>query len=121
MNKINLNEKFNLFDDIYVPKIAAELNGQYVKLAKFKGPYVMHSHENEDEMFLVVRGSFVLEYEDHSETINEGEFVVVPKGVRHKPVADEVCDVIIFEPISVVNTGEAESEYTIAPENLERI
>ena len=121
MEKVNLAQKLSLFDDIYVPKVVGELNGQYVKLVKFAGPYVMHKHDNEDEMFLVLKGSFDMEYKDKTDTINEGEFVIVPKGVEHCPNAKEEVHVMLFEPKTVVNTGEAESDYTIPPSDLEKI
>jgi mannose-6-phosphate isomerase-like protein (cupin superfamily) len=119
MNKVNIEEKLALFTEQWKPKIVGELNGQYVKLVKFQGPFVFHHHDAEDEMFLVVKGRFRMEYEDHSEWIEEGEFVIVPRGVEHKPVADEEAHVMLFEPASTLNTGNVESEMTV-PE-LERI
>ena len=121
MNPINLKEKFSLFEDVYVPKIAGELNGQYVKLVKFKGPYVMHKHEQEDEMFLVLKGEFDMEYADHTTCIREGEFVIVPRGVEHRPNAREEVHVMLFEPKTVVNTGNTGGEFTIQPEELDKI
>ena len=112
MEKVNLADKFSRFNEHYVPKIAAELNGQYVKLVKFKGPYVWHDHENEDEMFLVVKGNMRIEFRDRTVELSEGEFVVVPRGVEHRPDADDEVLVMLFEPKAIVNTGKVEHEYT---------
>jgi len=119
MNKVNLKEKLALFNEQWSPKIVGELNGQYVKLVKFQGPFVWHHHDDEDEMFMVVKGRFRMEYEDRSEWIEEGEFIIVPRGVEHKPVADEEAHVLLFEPASTLNTGNVENERTVA--QLERI
>jgi mannose-6-phosphate isomerase-like protein (cupin superfamily) len=119
MNKVNIEEKLALFKEQWQPKIVGELNGQYVKLVKFQGPFVWHHHDNEDEMFLVVKGRFRMEYADHDEWIEEGEFVIVPRGVEHKPVAEEEAHVLLFEPVSTLNTGNIENERTV-PE-LEKI
>jgi mannose-6-phosphate isomerase-like protein (cupin superfamily) len=119
MSKVNVEQKLSLFTEQWKPKIVGELNGQYVKLVKFQGPFVFHHHDTEDEMFLVVKGRFRMDYEDHSEWIEEGEFVIVPRGVEHKPVAEEEAHVMLFEPASTLNTGNVESEMTV-PE-LERI
>ena len=119
MNKVNIKQKLSLFDEQWSPKIVGELNGQYVKLVKFQGPFVWHHHDNEDEMFLVVKGRFRMEYEDHAEWIEEGEFVIIPRGLEHKPVADEEAHVMLFEPVSTINTGNVENERTRA--ELERI
>ena len=119
MEKINLAEKLSLFEDYYHPRIVAELNGQYVKLVKFQGPFTWHHHENEDEMFLVVKGRFRMEFQDHDEWIDEGEFIVVPRGVEHRPVADEEVHVLLFEPMTTLNTGNVRDDFTL-PE-LERI
>jgi mannose-6-phosphate isomerase-like protein (cupin superfamily) len=117
MNKINLREKFSLInDDHWNPRIAGELNGQYVKLVKFQGPFTWHHHETEDELFLVVKGSFRMEYrEDGAEKsvlVEAGELIVVPRGVEHRPVADDECEVLLFEPVSTLNTGNTENELT---------
>jgi len=112
MKKVNIDEKLSLFSDHWSPKIVGELNGQHVKLAKFKGEFVWHSHENEDEMFFVVKGSFVMEFRDRSIVVNENEFLIVPKGVEHRPVADEEVSVMLFEPAETLNTGNAESDLT---------
>lgn len=113
-DKINLADKFARFSDHWSPKVVAELNGQQVKLVKLRGEFVWHHHEHEDELFLVVRGSFRLEFRDRTVELSEGEMIVVPRGVEHRPVAaDEVC-VMLFEPASTVNTGSAGGERTVA-------
>jgi mannose-6-phosphate isomerase-like protein (cupin superfamily) len=119
MSKVNIEEKLALFNEQWKPKIVGELNGQYVKLVKFQGPFVWHHHDNEDEMFMVVKGRFRMQYQDHDEWIEEGEFVIVPRGVEHKPVAEEEAHVLLFEPVSTLNTGNVENERTV-PE-LDRI
>src|SRR5690349_4711094 len=100
MNKINLREKFSLINDHWNPRIAAEVNGQYVKLVKFQGPFTWHHHDNEDELFMVVKGRFRMEYREdgveHSVLIEPAELIVVPRGLEHRPVADEECEVILF-------------------------
>lgn len=112
MEKVNLKKKFSLFSDHWSPKIVGELNGQHVKLAKFKGEFVWHKHDNEDEMFFVIKGKFKMEYRDRTIVVNENEFLIVPKGVEHRPVAEnEVC-VMLFEPVSTLNTGDKENELT---------
>ena len=116
MNKINLREKFSLISDQWNPRIAAELNGQYVKLVKFQGPFTWHHHDTEDELFMVLKGRFRMEYREDgaekSEWIEEGELIVVPRGVEHRPVADDECEVLLFEPVSTLNTGNTENELT---------
>ncbi len=116
MNKINLHQKLSLIEDHWNPRIAAQLNGQYVKLVKFQGPFTWHHHENEDELFLVVKGRFRMEYREaeaeESVWIEAGEMIVVPRGVEHRPVADDECDVLLFEPVSTLNTGNTENELT---------
>ncbi|MBK6504799.1 MAG: cupin domain-containing protein [Ignavibacteria bacterium] len=119
MEKVNIEEKLSLIKDHWNPRIAGELNGQQIKLAKFKGEFIMHKHENEDEMFLVLKGSFRMEMGDKSIEINEGEFLIVPKGVEHKPVADEEVCVMLFEPASTLNTGDKVNEFT--RRNIEKI
>lgn|SRR5574339_99622 len=113
MEKINLAEKFSLFTETWSPKIVGELNGQMVKLVKFKGPFVWHHHETEDELFYVVKGSFDMEFRDKTVTINEGEFIIVPHGAEHRPNAKEVVEVMLFEPASTLNTGNIENERTV--------
>ena len=112
MQKVNLEEMFSKFSDQWSPKIVAELNGQQVKLAKLQGEFIWHSHEAEDEMFLVVRGKLKLLFRDGEVELNEGEMLVVPKGVEHKPVAEEEVMVMLFEPASTINTGEVINEKT---------
>lgn len=113
MKKVNLAEKFNLFNEYWSPRIVSELNGQYVKLAKFKGEFIWHSHANEDELFLVVKGTLRIELRDGSITLNEGEFYIVPKGVEHKPVADEEAHIMLLEPKSTEQTGGSESDLLV--------
>ncbi|SMG48115.1 Mannose-6-phosphate isomerase, cupin superfamily [Marivirga sericea] len=112
MDKVNLQQKFSLFSDHWSPKIVGELNGQHVKLAKLKGEFVWHKHDEEDELFFVVKGSFKMEYRDRTVEVNENEFLVVPRGVEHKPVAEEEVWVMLFEPTSTLNTGDAKSDLT---------
>ena len=99
-SKVNITEKLALFNDHWNPRIVAELNGQQVKLAKFKGAFVWHKHDHEDEMFLVLKGRFKMEFRDRTVELTENEFLVVPKGVEHRPVADEEVSVMLFEPSS---------------------
>ena len=119
MEKVNLNQKLQLFQEHWKPKIIGELNGQMVKLVKFQGPFVWHHHEKEDEMFLVIKGRFRMEFRDRQVWLEEGEFLIVPKGVEHRPVADEEAHVLLFEPASVLNTGNLTNERTVP--TLERI
>ena len=112
MDKINLAEKLERFDDHWHPRIVAELNGQHVKLVKFTGPFVWHHHAAEDEMFLVVKGRFRMELGDREVWLEEGEFIVIPRGVEHRPVADEEVHVLLFEPAGTVNTGTTGGEMT---------
>src|SRR5579885_3239083 len=119
MEKVNLAEKLSRFSAHWKPKIVGELNGQYVKLVKFQGPFVWHRHDDEDELFLVVKGRFRMELKDRHIWLEEGEFLVVPRGVEHRPVADEEAHVLLFEPASTLNTGDVRNERTI--EALERI
>lgn len=119
MNKIVLAEKFSLFSEYWSPKIVGELNGQNVKLAKFKGEFVWHKHDNEDEMFFVVEGTLKIEFRDKTITLNKDEFIIVPKGVEHKPIAENEVLVMLFEPVTTLNTGDTENELT--KHNLDRI
>jgi mannose-6-phosphate isomerase-like protein (cupin superfamily) len=119
MEKVNLSEKFSLFSEYWNPKIAGELNGQQVKLVKFKGPFVWHHHDNEDELFYVVKGNFDMEFRDKTVTINEGEFIIVPRGIEHRPNAKEEVHVVLFEPGTTLNTGNIKNDMTI--ENLGRV
>lgn len=113
MNVVSLREKLALIDDHWNPRIVAELNGQHVKLVKFQGEFVWHHHEHEDEMFLVLKGGFRMEFRDQSVTVREGEFIVVPKGVEHRPVADQEVEVLLFEPAQIQHTGGVESEFAV--------
>jgi mannose-6-phosphate isomerase-like protein (cupin superfamily) len=122
MEKINLREKLSLINDHWNPRIIGELNGQYVKLVKFEGPFTWHHHETEDEMFLVMKGRFRMEFreadDDSGENrhrdiwLEEGEFCIVPRGMEHRPVADEEAHVLLFEPATTLNTGNVENEFT---------
>ena len=125
MNKINLHEKLSLINDHWNPRILAELNGQYVKLVKFKGPFTWHHHDAEDEMFLVVKGRFRMDFralsdgsavpsEQREVWLEEGEFIVVPRGVEHRPVAEEEAEVLLFEPASTLNTGNVRDDFTVS-------
>jgi mannose-6-phosphate isomerase-like protein (cupin superfamily) len=119
VDKVNLREKFALFHDLWSPKIVGELNDSYVKLAKFKGEFVWHQHANEDELFLVVRGSLVIKFRAHDVRLELGEFIVVPRGVEHLPVAEEEVDVLLLEPKSTLNTGDQRGACTVT--DLQRI
>jgi mannose-6-phosphate isomerase-like protein (cupin superfamily) len=119
MDEINLREKFSLFNEPWKPKIVGELNGQQVKLVKFQGPFVWHHHDHEVELFLVVKGRFRMEFRDRQVWIEEGELIVIPRGVEHRPVADEEAQVLLFEPASTLNTGNVQNERTVP--QLERI
>jgi len=119
--KVNLAERLASFDDVWVPRVVAELNGQYVKVVKFEGEYCRHSHEHEDEMFLVLEGRVRILLRDREVVLDPGEFLVVPRGIEHKPVADGVAHVLLFEPATTTNTGEVVEERTIRPEDLERL
>lgn len=121
MHKVNLVEKLSLFDDLWQPKVVGELNGQYVKVVKIRGEYVWHAHADEDEMFLVLKGRMELHFQNDIVRLSEGEFCIVPRGVRHRPVAAERCEVLLFEPATTRNTGEVNHEFTIEPGDLERI
>src|SRR5688500_8887714 len=112
MEKVNIQQKLSLFTDHWSPQIVGELNGQHVKLVKFKGEFVWHKQDNEDELFYVVKGRFNMEYRDKVVTINENEFLIVPKGVEHRPVAIEEVAVMLFEPATTLNTGDAVSDLT---------
>jgi mannose-6-phosphate isomerase-like protein (cupin superfamily) len=119
MDKVVLSEQFTRIGEHWKPRVAAELNGQMVKLVKFLGPFVWHHHDDEDEMFLVVRGSFRMELRDRAIELSAGEFLVVPRGVEHRPVADSEVEVLLFEPASTLNTGNVRNERTV--EKLPRI
>jgi mannose-6-phosphate isomerase-like protein (cupin superfamily) len=112
MDRISLAEKLALFHDHWNPRIVGELNGQHVKLVKFKGEFVWHQHEHEDELFLVVSGRFRMDFRDREVWLEPGEFLIVPRGVEHRPVAEEEVSVLLFEPATTVNTGSAGGELT---------
>ncbi|HTC88930.1 MAG TPA: cupin domain-containing protein [Bryobacteraceae bacterium] len=113
MEKINVREKLAMFSDHWNPRIVGELNGQHVKLTKFQGEFVWHDHAQEDEFFLVVRGSFRMDFRDRSVTLNEGDFIIVPRGVEHRPVAEQEVEVMLFEPTQIKHTGDVESALTV--------
>jgi mannose-6-phosphate isomerase-like protein (cupin superfamily) len=119
IDKVNIAAKLALFSDHWSPKIVGELNGQQVKVVKFAGSFTWHHHEAEDEMFLVLKGSFRMEFRDHDVSLDEGEFIIVPMGVEHRPVADEEVHVLLFEPATTLNTGNVTDERTVA--TLDRI
>ena len=119
MKKVNIEEKLSGFSDHWNPRIIGELNGQYVKAVKLKGEFVWHHHDNEDELFLVIKGALRMEFRDRIEEVNPGEFIIVPRGVEHKPVANEEVHILLFEPASTLNTGNVENEKT--RKTLERI
>ena len=112
-DKVNIAQKFAQIPEYWKPNIAAELNGQAVKLDKVKGEFIWHHHENEDELFLCVKGRFRIEFRDRQVWLEEGEFLVVPRGVEHRPVADEEAWILLFEPASTLNTGNVENEFTL--------
>ncbi len=111
--KVNLAQKFAAFAAHWQPKIVGELNGQHVKLVKFQGEFVWHKHDAEDELFLVIEGRFVMEFRDHEVALKKGELLIVPRGVEHRPVAAEEVQVLLFEPVTTLNTGDAVSERTV--------
>jgi mannose-6-phosphate isomerase-like protein (cupin superfamily) len=119
VEKVNLKEKLNHVRGYWRPYIVAQLNGQQVKVAKLKGEFIWHQHEDEDEMFLVLKGRFCIEFRDRTIWLDEGEFVVVPHGVEHRPVAHEETQIMLFEPASTLNTGNLRNERTV--QDLERI
>lgn len=113
MEKVNLTEKFKLFNEYWSPKIVGEVNDCYLKVVKFKGKFVWHHHDDEDEMFFVNKGRFVMKLKDRDIQLNEGEFIVIPRGVEHMPVADEEVEVLLIEPKSTLNTGNLKNERTV--------
>jgi mannose-6-phosphate isomerase-like protein (cupin superfamily) len=113
--KVNLAEKFALINEHWRPKVVGELNGQEVKLVKFQGEFPWHKHENEDEMFMAMKGNFRIEFRDKIIQLNEGELVIVPKGVEHRPVAENEVEVLLFEPAQLLNTGNIVDEGFTAP------
>ena len=119
MEKVNLEHKFSLFEEPWQPRIVGELNGQHVKLVKLLGEFVWHQHEQEDELFLVVAGQLTIQFRDREVELQTGEFLVVPRGVEHRPVARALCQVLLLEPVTTVNTGSSPGERTV--EQLEWI
>ena len=119
IKKINISQKLAQFNDHWNPRIIGELNKQHVKLAKIKGEFIWHKHEDEDEMFLVLKGTLKIEFRDRTETIQENEIIIVPKGFEHKPIAEEEVSIMLFEPATTINTGALENERT--RKNLESI
>lgn len=119
MEKVNIHEKLNLFSDHWNPRVIGELNGQQVKAVKLMGEFHFHHHDHEDELFFVIKGTLKMEFRDKTVVINPGEFIIVPRGVEHKPVADEEVELLLFEPASTLNTGNVENERT--RKNLEHI
>ncbi len=115
VEKVNLSEKFALIGEHWRPKVVGELNGQEIKLVKFQGEFPWHQHENEDEMFMALKGSFRIEFRDKIAELSEGEFIIVPRGVEHRPVAEMEVEVLLFEPANLKNTGNVESEEFTAP------
>lgn len=119
MNVVDLQEKFSLFNEYWKPKIVGELNGQYIKIAKLKGEFIWHKHENEDEMFMVIEGKLTIKLRDKDILLRKGQFFIVPSGVEHMPVAEKECHVVLFEPKTAINTGNKKNDKTI--EDLEWI
>jgi len=119
IEKVNLAEKFARFSDHWNPRVAGELNGQMVKLAKIQGEFIWHKHDHEDELFLVIEGEFVMEFRDQNIPLKAGEMLIVPRGVEHRPVAEKECQILLFEPATTLNTGEHQNERTRAA--LEKI
>jgi len=113
MEKVNLNQKFSQFQDYWQPKIAGELNDNYIKLVKLKGEFVWHQHETEDELFLVVKGTLLIKLRDRDIQLQEGEFVIIPKGVEHLPIAEEEAHVLLLEPKTTLNTNNIQNERTV--------
>ncbi len=113
IRKVSINEKFQLFNDYWQPKIAGELNNQHIKLAKIKGTFDWHKHDNEDELFLVIKGCFTMELRKENIVLQEGDFIIIPRGTDHRPVANEECHILLFEPTDTLNTGDcANSAFT---------
>ena len=119
IDKVSLAEKFAAFTERWSPKVVGELNGQHVRLAKLQGAFVWHHHEHEDELFLVHRGRLRMEFRDRVVELSPGEFLIVPRGVEHRPVADEEAEVLLFEPAATLNTGNLRNERTV--ERLDRL
>jgi mannose-6-phosphate isomerase-like protein (cupin superfamily) len=114
METVNLRQKFSLFSDVYKPRIIGQVNDSLVKVVKLKGEFIWHHHENEDELFYVVKGTLRMKFRDHESVIREGEFIIVPRKVEHLPIADEEVHVVLIEPKSTLNTGNITNERTVA-------
>lgn len=119
MDKVNIYQKLEKFNEYWSPKIVGEVNESYVKMAKFKGEFLWHTHDNEDEMFFVVKGQLIVKFRDKEVTLNQGEFLIIPKGVEHMPVAEEEVHVMLIEPRTTLNTGDVKNDKTV--ESLETI
>lgn len=119
MNKVNISEKLSQFNDFYNPRIIGELNGQHVKAVKLKGDFVWHHHEREDELFFVIKGKLKMEFREKTVEVNPGEFIIVPRGIEHRPVAEDEVHILLFEPDSTVNTGNVDNDRT--RRNLEKL
>lgn len=119
MEKVNISEKLSLFSEHWSPKILGELNGQHVKIAKFLGEFTWHKHDNEDELFYVIDGNLKIEFRDKTVELSSGEFLIVPKGIEHKPVSEKEVSVMLFEPATTLNTGNVQNEFT--KKNLESL
>ena len=119
MSIINIQEKFKLFSDFWSPKKIGELNGQQILLAKIKGEFIWHAHEHEDELFMIIKGSLMIEFRDKTIKLNEGEIYIIPRGVEHKPIAQEEVHVLLFEPLDIKHTGNVMADVTVeAFENI---
>lgn len=120
MNVINIQEQLETIDKMWTPKIAGELNDQHVKLTKLDGEFVMHHHDHEDELFLVIQGTLHIEFADTTKTIRPGEFIIIPRGIEHKPIAYEEVHIMLFEPATTLNTGNVNNERTVStPERID--
>ena len=113
MSVININQKFSLFSEHWTPKKIGELNGQQILLAKIKGEFIWHAHEQEDELFMIIKGSLIIEFRDKTVQLNEGEIYIIPKGVEHKPIAQEEVHVLLFEPLNIKHTGNVMADVTV--------
>lgn len=118
---VNLAQKFTLFQEHWSPKVAGDLNENHILVVKLKGEFIWHKHDDDDELFLVVKGRLLIRLRDQDLTVNEGEFVVIPKGVEHQPVAEEEVHAVLIEPKTVVNTGDVTNERTVTPDQMPRI
>jgi mannose-6-phosphate isomerase-like protein (cupin superfamily) len=119
MEAVNLSDRFSRFSDYFNPRVIGELNDSHVKAVKFQGEFIWHHHDNEDELFLVVKGTLRMKFRDREAVVNAGEFIIVPKGTEHCPVADQEVHIVLIEPKSTLNTGNITNERTVA--QLERI